>query len=246
MLIVESSVERDTSDFEAFLRHYLDLNRDMCTIRELIDIDPHIHRAITAYWGMRILNQDVWECLASFVLSQNNNVPRIKAIIQNLSQRFGEKIALGDQVDYTFPSAGVLAEAGADALFECGTGYRAAYLWEISLATAAGTLNFEKLKSVPYELAKRELMRFKGIGEKVADCVCLFSLGHMEALPVDVWIKRIIEQVYLGKQASISEIREFGESYFGKHLGYAQQYLFHYTRTIGLEELKADSYVQQG
>ena len=242
-LIVEGSADEDFTWLQAHLRHYLDLNRDLPTILQAVDLDPHIHQAIKAYWGMRILNQELWECLVSFILSQNNNVPRIRGIIQRLSARFGEKVALDDQVDHSFPSSQALAEAGVEAVLDCGTGYRAPYVWTVSVAIAEGTLDLENLKSLPYALAKQELMQFKGIGEKVADCVCLFSLGHMEALPIDVWVKRIIEQIYLERQASIREIREFGEDYFGEHLGYAQQYLFHYARTIGLEKMKRSTYL---
>ena len=197
----------------------------------------YIHRAIETFWGMRILNQEVWECLASFILSQNNNVPRIKGIIRRISERFGEKLTLSDQVDYSFPTPQSLAQAGAETLFNCRMGYRALYLWEAASAIAEGRFDFEALKGMPYAEAKATLMRFKGIGEKVADCVCVFSLGHIEAIPIDVWMKRIVEQVYLRRKASIREIREFTNNYFGEYLGYAQQYLFHYARTIGLDKI---------
>ena len=237
MLIVESSADEDGEQLEAFLRHYLDLERDLPTILNAVDIDPFIHRSIETFWGMRILNQEVWECLASFILSQNNNVPRIKGIIRTISVRFGEKITLDDSVDYSFPTPQVLAEAGVETLYDCGLGYRAPYVWTVSSAVAAGAFDLAALKNMPYADAKRELIGFKGIGEKVADCICLFSLGHAQALPIDVWVKRIIEQLYLKRKASIREIRQFAEHYFGEHLGYAQQYLFHYARTVGLEDL---------
>ena len=236
-LIVESSDDEQPDQLEAFLRHYLDLNRDLPAILNAVDIDPFIHRSIETFWGMRILNQAVWECLASFILSQNNNVPRIKGIIRTISAQFGEKITFQDSVDYAFPTPQALAEAGVEALYDCRLGYRAPYLWTVSSAVATGEFDPEGLKSMPYAEAKRELMRFKGIGEKVADCICLFSLGHVQALPIDVWVKRIIEQLYLKRQASIREIRQFAEDYFGEYLGYAQQYLFHYARTVGLESL---------
>ena len=239
-LIVESSANEYANQLEAFLRHYLDLNRDLPAILQAVDIDAYIHQAIETFWGMRILNQDVWECLASFILSQNNNVPRIKGIIRTISERFGEKLALGDEIDYSFPTPQSFTQAGVDALFDCRMGYRAPYLWEASSAVLEGSLDLEALKSMPYVEAKLELMRFKGIGEKVADCVCVFSLGHVEAIPIDVWIKRIIEEVYLRRKVSVCEIREFTESYFGKYLGYAQQYLFHYARTVGLEKMKGN------
>ena len=236
-MIVESSADEEGDQLEVFLRHYLDLNRDLAAILSAVNIDPFIHRSIETFRGMRILNQEVWECLASFILSQNNNVPRIRGIIHTISVRFGEKITLDDSVDYSFPTPQALAEAGVEALYDCRLGYRAPYLWAVSSAIAAGEFDLESLKSLSYAEAKRELMEFKGIGEKVADCICLFSLGHPQALPIDVWVKRIIEQLYLKRQASIREIREFAGDYFGEYLGYAQQYLFHYARTIGLESL---------
>ncbi len=236
-LIVESSDDEQPDRLEVSLRHYLDLNRDLPAILKAVDIDPFIHRSIETFRGMRILNQAVWECLASFILSQNNNVPRIKGIIRTISAQFGEKITLDDSVDYAFPTPQALAAAGVEALYDCRLGYRAPYLWTVSSAVAAGEFDPEALKSMPYAEAKRELMRFKGIGEKVADCICLFSLGHVQALPIDVWVKRIIEQLYLKRQASIREIRQFAEDYFGEYLGYAQQYLFHYARTVGLDSL---------
>ncbi len=236
-LIVESSDDEQPNQLKAFLHHYLDLNRNLPAILKAVNIDPFIHRSIETFWGMRILNQEVWECLASFILSQNNNVPRIKGIIRTISARFGEKITFQDSVDYSFPTPQALAKAGVEALYDCRLGYRAPYLWTVSSAITAGKFDLEALKSLPYTKAKQELMGFKGIGEKVADCICLFSLGHVQALPIDVWVKRIIEQLYLKRKASIREIRQFAENYFGEHLGYAQQYLFHYARTVGLENL---------
>ena len=237
VLVLASSADEDDVCLTTFLRHYLDLNRDLPTILRAVDVDACIREAINAFWGMRLLNQGLWECLASYVISQNNNVPRIKGIIRRLSAQFGEKVNLDNYVDYSFPSPQAFAEAGVKALLKCGTGYRAPYLWEVSTAVVTGTLNLDNLNEMSYPSAKQELMQLKGIGEKVADCICLFSLGHLEALPVDVWMKRIIEHVYFGRKATIREIREFGESYFGEHIGYAQQYLFHYARTFGLEKM---------
>ncbi|MDE0300147.1 MAG: DNA glycosylase [Candidatus Poribacteria bacterium] len=237
MLCIASSADEDPDSLKSSLLHYLDLKRNLPAILREVDADACIHEAIRNFWGMRVLNQELWECLASYIISQNNNVPRIKGIIQTLSARFGDRVILDDYVDYSFPSPESLAEAGIDALLECGTGYRAPYLWEVSASIVADTFNLRNLGEMSYPLAKQELMRLQGIGEKVADCICLFSLGHLEALPVDVWIKRIIEHVYFGRKASIREIREFGESYFGEYIGYAQQYLFHYARTFGLEKM---------
>ncbi|MDE0041556.1 MAG: DNA glycosylase, partial [Candidatus Poribacteria bacterium] len=158
MLILVSSADEDTECLKTFLRHYLDLNRDLPAILRAVDIDACIREAIRTFWGMRLLNQGLWECLASYILSQNNNVPRIRGIIQRLSARFGERVSLDNHVDYSFPSPQALAEAGTNALLECGTGYRAPYLWEVSTAIVGGTLNLDNLDGMSYPLAKQELM----------------------------------------------------------------------------------------
>ena len=187
-----------------------------------------MHRALQKLWGMRILNQDLWETVASFILSQNNNVPRIRGIIRRLSERFGEKLTFAGYVDYSFPSPEALAATTEAELLACGVGYRANYLRAAAAAVVTGELALTAVKELPYLEAKRELMRRKGIGEKVADCICLFSLGHLAALPIDVWIKRIFETLYFRRRATYPEIREFAHVYFGDNVGYAQQYLFHY------------------
>ncbi len=227
-LSVESSASEDAAQLTAFLRHYLDIERDVPRILAAVGTDAYIHRAVQRLWGMRILNQELWETIASFILSQNNNVPRIRGIIRRLSERFGRELTLEGYVDYSFPTAAVLAAAESHELLACGTGYRADYLKGAAQAVVSGELSLPHLKRLAYPEAKRELMHRKGIGEKVADCICLFSLGHLEALPIDVWIKRIFETLYLRRPATPREIREFAQNYFGAGVGYAQQYLFHY------------------
>ena len=227
-LHVESSTDEDKANFVPFLCHYLDITRDVPKILAGVNKDAYIHRAIEKLWGMRILNQELWEIIASFILSQNNNVPRIRGIIHRLSERFGEHLTLAGYVDYSFPSPEALATASEDDLLACGTGYRANYLRDTAEAVVSGELLLTSLQQMSYAEAKRELMRRNGIGEKVADCICLFSLGHLAALPIDVWIKRIFETVYLRRGATHREIREFAHHYFGDAVGYAQQYLFHY------------------
>lgn len=227
-LIIDSSKGEPIST--SHLHHYLDLHRDLGSILAAVNVDAYIERAINRFWGMRLLNQELWETIASFILSQNNNMARIRSIIQLLSERFGQKLAFDGYVDYTFPLPQTLADAGVDEIFACGTGYRARYLWNAASTVANGELELETLKRMDYPEAKQELMKLEGIGEKVADCICLFSLGHLTALPVDVWIKRIFERVYLRKRATPREIQEFAKNYFGEFVGYAQQYLFHYAQ----------------
>lgn len=227
-LHIESSAVEERTAFVPFLRHYLDLGRDVPAILAEVNNDPYMHRAIQRLWGMRILNQDLWEMIISFIISQNNNISRIRGIIHRLSERFGDPLRLGCYVDHTFPTAAALATATEAELLACGAGYRAAYLRETAEAVVKGELALASVKAMSYPEAKRELMRRKGIGEKVADCICLFSLGHLAALPIDVWIKRIFETLYLRRQATAREIRTFAHAYFGDNVGYAQQYLFHY------------------
>lgn len=230
-LIVESSCNEDDEILTKFLFHYLDLNRDLASILSAVNVDAYIAKAINHFWGMRVLNQELWETIASFILSQNNNISRIRNLIHTLAEKFGERIEFKGYMDYRFPSAKSLADAGVEEIFSCGTGYRAEYLWHAAYKISNGEFQFDKLKSLPYIEAKNELMNLVGVGEKVADCICLFSLGHLEALPIDVWIKRIFEQLYLGKKASLTEIRQFARNYFGEYIGYAQQYLFHFAQS---------------
>ena len=229
-LIINSSYTEDKSIDKSSLYHYLDLHRDLASILAAVNVDAYINRAINKFWGMRILNQELWETIASFILSQNNNMGRIRSIIRTLSERFGQRLEFDGYVDYTFPSPETLTDAGIDEIFACGTGYRASYLWHAANDITTGKLVLDKLKKMDYPETKQELIKLKGIGEKVADCICLFSLGHLTALPVDVWIKRIFERIYLRRRATAREIKEFAQNYFGEFVGYAQQYLFHYAQ----------------
>ena len=229
-LFIDSSRKVEHSPTYTEWVHYFDLSRDLSAILTEVNVDAYMDRAINRFWGMRLLNQELWETIASFILSQNNNMARIRGLIRSLSEKFGQKLMFEGYVDYSFPTPEVLTDAGVDEIFACGTGYRASYLWHAAQNVANGDLNLDAIKRMSYSEAKMELMKLKGIGEKVADCICLFSLGHLEALPVDVWIKRVFEQIYLRKRATPREIREFARDYFGEFVGYAQQYLFHYVQ----------------
>ena len=230
-LTIDSSRDEDETTFTSQMYHYLDLNRDLAHILDAVNVDAYIDRAIGRFRGMRLLNQEIWETIASFILSQNNNIARIRKIIRTLSERFGQKVEYDGYVDYTFPTPNTLAQAGIDQFFECGTGYRASYLWNAANNVANGVLVLETLKQFNYVDAKHELMKLQGVGEKVADCICLFSLGHLAALPIDVWLyKRIFERIYLRKTAKPKEIQDFAKQYFREYVGYAQQYLFHYVQ----------------
>ena len=229
-LIIDSSEKEEHPATNLELTHYFDVCRDLASILAEVNVDAYIDRAINKFWGMRLLNQELWETIASFILSQNNNMSRIRGLICSLSEKFGQRLEFEGYVDYSFPTPEALTDAGIDEIFACGTGYRASYLWNAAQNVVNGDLVLDAIKGMSYPAAKKELMKLEGIGEKVADCICLFSLGHLEALPVDVWIKRIFEQIYLRKRATPREIREFARNYFGEFVGYAQQYLFHYAQ----------------
>ncbi len=236
-LLVESSDESDPKKLQQYLWHYFDLDRDLSRILDSINKDQYMNASVGVCRGMRIMNQDLWECLGSFILSQNNNVPRIKQMIRKISEEFGNPISLDGYTDYTFPTPEMITNGSVDQLFQCGLGYRASYLFNVATVVAERQLDLDWLKSQSYLVAKQELMSLRGIGDKVADCVSLFSLGHGEALPIDVWVRRITERLYLKRKASKRQILEFFHSYFGEYIGYAQQYLFHYARTVGFKEL---------
>lgn len=205
---------------EQFLYTYFRLDDDLDAILSSIDKDEHIHEAITTVYGLRLVRQDPWECLISFICSAFNNVPRIKLIIERLCQTFGEKGEYG----YTFPTPAVLAKASLTQLRRCGLGYRDKYVQKAARIINDG-LDLSKLRGVPYEKAKKALIELPGVGHKVADCVLLFSLDNLEAFPCDVNIQQCINRMY-----GFCANPQFGRQYFGDYAGYANHYLFHYHR----------------
>jgi len=238
-------LEFENADPE-FVHEYLSLDDDLERIFVQIDKDEHLKSAIREFAGLRILRQDPWECLVSYVCATYKNIPAIKQMLNNLARKFGEKTFLNNKTFYGFPSPEKLAEVALKDLKKCGLGYRAKYLHETARRVCEDDFDFERLKKKRYERAKEELLCFPGVGLKVADCVLLFSLGKLEAFPVDVWIKRIVMKYYPShfsedfvrrvsdkKSPSDSEYRklnEFGRRYFGEYAGYAQEYLYHYER----------------
>jgi N-glycosylase/DNA lyase len=230
-----------------FLKEYFSLDDDLQEIFHQIGKDKHIVAAITKFRGLRILRQDSWECLISYICATYKNIPAIKHMLSSLSRRFGKKMGFDGNEFYTFPTSERLAKATVDELRECGLGYRANYVLETSKMVCESNFDFYSLGELFYEQAKEELMGFPGVGEKVADCVLLFSLNKLEAFPVDVRIRRAILRYYAShfpkdfenrasseKPMSRSEyekLNRFGREYFGKYAGYAQEYLYHYERT---------------
>lgn len=226
----------------ALIDHYLDLGLDLGSVRREIAIDPHVMAAMESYPGLRILQQEPWECLVSFILSQMSNVGRISRNIEDLAAHFGREILPGY---FAFPSPDELAQASVEALRAMGLGYRAEYVYRVAQKCAdQGTTWLNSLAQRDYRAArdhivlplneKRTTEKVHGVGPKVADCVLLFSLGHYEAFPVDVHVRRAMERWY-GQEhpfnTTYDSVADFGRSHFGRYAGYAQQYLFHRQRT---------------
>lgn len=211
----------DLEDFNKIWKHYFDLSRDYSKIIELFKQNDILNAAANYGNGIRILNQDPWETLCSFIISQNNNIPRIKGIIERLCQNFGEKCGFG----YTFPTAEKIALLTVDDLSVLRSGFRAKYIIDAAQKVASGEVNLENLKFVTLGEAREELMKIKGVGPKVADCVSLFSLEHFNSFPKDVWIKRAMDVLFGG------ELPEIATGYEG----IAQQYIFYYARMTKLQ-----------
>lgn len=221
-------------DFEGFWRNYLDLDADYSLLIKADD--ENLTEAKSKYKGLKVLRQEPFETLISFIISANNNIGRIKGIIERICAKYGERIELDGGSFYAFPSPEALAKSTPDELRELGCGYRAPYITETAQAIAGG-FGLAALKAMDYKDAKRKLTQLKGVGPKVADCVLLFSLGHFNAFPKDVWVKRVMHDLY-GVSGSDNDVQQFAESKFGRYAGIAQQYLFHAARNGELSKLK--------
>lgn len=193
--------------------------------------DVHLQNSLKKYHGLRIIRQDFWQCIISFVCSSCSNIPKIRKNLELISSFFGTEIILDGHKFHTFPKIGDLVDF--DKLVLSKTGYRADYLYKINLFLIQNPHYLNEIKNSNYLVAKKLLIEFPGIGSKVADCICLFSLSHMQAFPVDTWVKQIIEKYYFLRPAkNIKEIEEFGIKNFGLNCGIKQQYLFHYFRNL--------------
>lgn len=202
--------------FDRFWKNYFDLNRDYKKICETLKKDALLSSTIDEYYGVRILNQEPWETLCSFVISQQNNIKRIKLIISRLCNAYGEDLGNGY---HAFPSAKTLSKLGARDFEALGAGYRAKYLERLSKDVAFGNIDLDKIKSLPLEEARKELLTIYGVGIKVANCALLFGFGFNSAFPVDIWMKRVMEYYPNGLPECFKGIE-----------GIAQQYLFHWAR----------------
>jgi N-glycosylase/DNA lyase len=217
-----------------WLRHYLQLEVRLEEILATFPEDQPMRAAVAHCRGLRLLRQEPWECLASFICSSTKQIVQIEQIVTLLSGRFGEPLAVGKGIApaYSFPTAARIAEASEAELRECKLGFRAPYLAATARALASGKMNLSRLSELPMDEARTALLGLPGVGVKIADCVLLFAYGFQRAFPVDVWINRALQQLYFPKRRpKPRRLRQFSQTYFGPHAGYAQQYLFHYMRT---------------
>ncbi len=212
----------EVEEFNNIWKNYFDLTRNYEEIKRIISKDKNLKTATEYAGGIKVLCQEPWECLCSFIISQNNNIPRIKGIIERLCESFGERLENGF---YTFPSAEKIAGLTLEDLAPLRSGFRAKYILDAARKVASGEVNLEKISALDSENARAELMRIYGVGEKVADCVLLFSMGHINVIPKDVWIKRVLATLFDG------ELPDFAKPYGG----IAQQYLFHSARMNKLQ-----------
>ena len=224
------------STLEPLIRGYLRLGDDLEAIYRSIKIDDRIKASIAHYPGMRLVRQEPWECLISFICSSNSNIPRISANVEDISRSFGRPVRLDDHLSSTFPTPQELAEAGETRLRRLRLGFHAKYVAAAARVIADGDLDLFALREVSYEDALEALTALQGVGDKVANCVLLFSLDKLESFPVDVWVHRALQEWYLGgmdKKLPLKDMRLWAQEHFGQYAGYANQYLFHNRRLQG-------------
>ena len=206
-------------DFESIWRKYFDLDRDYGAVNKKLSKNEILKSAAEYSFGIRILNQEPWETLCSFIISQNNNIPRIKGIISRLCAEFGDDAGNGD---FSFPSAEVIAEKTAEDLAVLRAGFRVKYILDAARRVASGEIDLKQISSMPIEQARTQLMKINGVGPKVAECALLYGFGRVEAFPVDVWVRRIMDELY---PEGLPECTDGVQ-------GIAQQYLFHWRRNL--------------
>lgn len=222
-------------DFKEIWEDYFDLKTDYGEIKNKLSSDPILKEAIKFGNGIRILNQDEWEILISFIMSARNSIPMIKKSLNMLSERYGKYIGeYNGRKYYSFPEADVLDKLSLEEVQDCKASFRAKYIISAATIVSSGETDIYRFKNLSTEDARKELMRFTGVGPKVSDCIMLFSMKKHDAFPIDVWVKRVMEYFYLKKDTSLKIIQEYGQDKFGEYAGYAQQYLFYYARELGI------------
>ena len=223
-------------DIEKIVRFYFDLDRNYEEIKaQLSNIDKYLKTSVEYGKGIRILNQDLWETIISFIISANNNIPRIKGIIEKISKKYGTEIEWNEKKYYTFPTHEQLSQATVEDLRTLGTGFRDVRIYETTRKVLRGEVNLNEIVKKDTITARDELLTLSGVGPKVADCILLFStLKRFDVFPIDVWVRRVMNELYIKNEdenkVSKKEIMKIAEQKFGAIQGLAQQYLFYWKR----------------
>lgn len=220
-LVPTSNYFREDDDFES--------------IKKQLSSDRTVREAMEAFAGLRLIRQDPFQCMVTFIVSSNSNILRIRKNLYEVCRRFGSTVQFDGKVFSLFPEPEQLAEASVNQLLECGMGYRARHVKEAAEAVSSGMLELERLKRLDYYSAKEEIIKVAGVGNKVADCILLFSLEKTDAFPLDTWMLKVLRKYYSTyfevSSKTITErqyemLHQRLVSFFGKHCGYAQQFLF--------------------
>ncbi len=223
-------------DFNNIWLTYFDLERDYSKIKEELSKDAILKKSVDFGYGIRLLNQDPFELVISFIISARNSIPSIKKTIKKISERWGEKIEYNGEVFYTFPTPEMLKDVTEDEIRETGASFRSKYIVDTvyrineDLENSDGIYNLGRITSLTDDECHVALQEFKGVGAKVADCIMLFSMSKYSAFPVDVWVKRAMMYFYNAEEGSLNKIRIFARDKFKGLSGFAQQYLFYYAR----------------
>jgi N-glycosylase/DNA lyase len=231
----QASPAREARALPRIVAHYFALDHPLGEICASFPDDQVMNAARDFCPGLRIIRQPKWECLATFICSSMKQLAHIRQISAALRHRFGDHGEIGGRVLYTFPSAQRIARASEKQLRACALGYRAKHLRATAQLVSSGKADLEAWSALPDAELRKHLCALPGVGAKIANCVMLFGYERLRAFPIDVWIERVLRQQYFPRRRKMTaqRLREFSETYFGEHGGYAQQYLFHHARLGG-------------
>ena len=221
---------------------YFQCHIDVSSILHTFPKDSLTEKALDRCSGLRLLRQDPWLCLASFILSSTKQITQIKEIVRLMSFQLGAPIPSRDihRRVHTFPEPQDIVRAGESAVRKCKAGFRAKYIYRCAQEIESGRFDLEAVRLLSLEEARENLTSLPGVGPKIADCVLLFAYGFSRAFPIDVWVQRVLQDYYLGgKKVSHREMRQFVDGYFGANAGFAQQYLFDYIRSLSKSDWAA-------
>jgi N-glycosylase/DNA lyase len=218
----------------SFIRRYFSLDMDLAAVLASIDNDPFIHACIRKHRGLRLVRQPPWECTVSYICSTNSNIPTIRRRIASIAGRCGSVVEFEGKMYHAFPGPSTISCVGHDGLTDCRLGYRQPYVSGTSGLVTDEKAWERRIRKLPYEEARRELMKLHGVGPKAADCILLFAFQKYEAFPVDVWIRRIMQEHYLPELSldnpltnrEYDMIRRYAREHFGEYCGWAQEYLY--------------------